>query len=53
MGRNCVSVDMGAEVVGIPAVYFIPPSESYETSSGDVFEVVEVGGEQEDCEDEY
>jgi hypothetical protein len=31
---------------------FVPPAQSNETTAGDVFEVVEVGGEEEDGEDE-
>lgn len=33
-------------------VHFVPPSESHESSAGDVFEVVEVGCEEEDGDDE-
>ena len=31
---------------------FVPPAETNETPAGDVFEVVEVGGEEEDGDDE-
>ena len=34
-------------------VDFVPPAEPDEAPAGDVFEVVEVGGEEEDCYDEY
>lgn len=39
--------------LSIFGVNFVPPSESYEATSGDVFEVVEIGCEEEDCDDEY
>lgn len=34
-------------------VYFVPPSESYESPPSNVFEIVKIGGEKEDGEDEY
>lgn len=34
------------------SVDFVPPAESYETAAGDVLEIVEVGGEEEDGDDE-
>lgn len=33
-------------------VDFIPPPQSHQTPAGDIFEVVEVDREEEDCEDE-
>lgn len=33
-------------------VDLVPPAEAYETASSDVLEVVEVGGEEKDCDDE-
>lgn len=30
------------------SVYFVPPAQADEASAGDVFEVVEVGGEEEE-----
>ena len=33
-------------------VDFVPPAQAYEAAAGDVFEVVEVGREQEDGDDE-
>jgi len=33
-------------------VDFVPPAQPDEATSGDVFEVVEVGGQEEDGEDE-
>lgn len=33
-------------------VYFVPPSESYEAPSSNVFEIVKIRGEKEDGEDE-
>lgn len=33
-------------------VYFIPPSQPNQATTGDVFEVVEVCGEEEDRDDE-
>ena len=41
--------------MGVPglSVDFVPPAEPHKATSGDVFEVVEVGGEKEDCYYEY
>lgn len=33
-------------------VDFVPPAQPDEAAAGDVFEVVEVGGEEEDSDDE-
>jgi len=33
-------------------IYFVPPSKPYETTSGDVFEVIEIGCEEEHGDDE-
>lgn len=33
-------------------VDFVPPAEAYESSAGDVFEVVEVGCQEKDGDDE-
>ncbi len=33
-------------------VDFVPPAETHKTSAGDVFQVVEIGGEEEDGDDE-
>ena len=33
-------------------VDFVPPAEPHETTAGDILEVVEVGGEEEDGDDE-
>ena len=33
-------------------VDFVPPAETDEAPAGDVFEIVEIGGEEEDREDE-
>lgn len=40
MGIACRGVD------------FVPPAQPHETSARDVLDVVEVGGEEEHCEDE-
>lgn len=39
--------------LSVLGINFVPPSQSYEATSGDVFEVVEIGCEKEDCDDEY
>ena len=33
-------------------VDFVPPAETHKTSAGDVLQVVEIGGEEEDGDDE-
>lgn len=33
-------------------VYFIPPSQSYQSSASNVFEIVKIDGEQDDGDDE-
>ena len=33
-------------------VDFVPPAQAYEAAAGDVFEVVEVGGQEQDGDDE-
>jgi len=40
--------------VGVPrcGVDLVPPAEAYEAAAGDVLEVVEVGGQKEDGDDE-
>lgn len=35
-----------------PGVDFVPPAQADEASPGDVFEIVEIGGEEEHGEDE-
>lgn len=40
---------MGVAGLGVD---FVPPAETDEAAAGDVFEVVEVGGEEEDGDDE-
>jgi len=40
--------------VGVPCcrVDLVPPAEAYEAAASDIFEVVEVGGQEEDGDDE-
>lgn len=40
--------------MGVPSrrVDFVPPAEADQAAAGDVFEVVKVGGEEEDGDDE-